>query len=186
MIDAGSSPTRTAARPGGIPARATSSFTPSATSARTRAAMALPSMICAGIPTPPCRRRPRSWFLLAADRFQVVAVRVEHEGAVVLLVVLGPRPGRSVVPGARRQGSGVEGADGGAIACAEGEVGGSVRSGCLGDPEVGLAAGAEAEEGAVHDGDRIAERSQRRLVECAAAGEVAHAHGEVVDHGGAL
>src|ERR1700682_3186125 len=46
MTEAGSSPTRTAASPGAMPARATTSLTASATSRRTRAAIAFPSMIC--------------------------------------------------------------------------------------------------------------------------------------------
>src|SRR5262245_55694380 len=46
-----------------------------------------------------------------ADGFDVVAVGVEHEGAVVVLVVVRPQPGRAVVGGAGAERGRVEGVD---------------------------------------------------------------------------
>jgi hypothetical protein len=50
-----------------------------------------------------------------AHGFDVVAVGVEHEGAVVMRVVVRPQPGRTVVGTAGGQRCGMEGIDRGAV-----------------------------------------------------------------------
>ncbi|KAG1302687.1 hypothetical protein G6F62_015865 [Rhizopus arrhizus] len=70
------------------------------------------------------------------DHFDVVAVRIEHKGAVVARVV-GAFAGRAVVGAAGGDRGAVEGIDGGAVAGLEGQV---VAAGQLAGG--GLAAGA--------------------------------------------
>jgi hypothetical protein len=50
-----------------------------------------------------------------ADRFDVVAVRIEDEGPIVAWMVLGAKPGTTVVAPARRDGRLMEGINSGAV-----------------------------------------------------------------------
>jgi hypothetical protein len=57
-----------------------------------------------------------------ADRFDVVAVRIEDECPVVARVVVGTKPGTTVVTPARRHGFFVEGVNGDAVLGSECDV----------------------------------------------------------------
>ena len=48
-----------------------------------------------------------------ADRFSIVAVKIEYEGLIVAWMVLGAKPGSTVVMPARRDGRLMEGINGG-------------------------------------------------------------------------
>ena len=54
-----------------------------------------------------------------ADRFNVVAVRIEDEGSIVAWMVLGAKPGTAVVAPTRRDGRLMEGINGGALSGGE-------------------------------------------------------------------
>jgi hypothetical protein len=82
-----------------------------------------------------------------ADRFDVVAVGIEHERAVVVGVVLRTQPRRAVVLPAGGQCCAVEGIDAGAILGGDRDVQRLVQLAFAADPEVGLAAAAEARGG---------------------------------------
>jgi hypothetical protein len=71
-----------------------------------------------------------------ADGFDVVAVGIEDEGAMVVLVVLGPYPRSAVVAAAGGASGSVECVDQRAVVGAECDLGGRRRR-CLRDPEVG-------------------------------------------------
>jgi hypothetical protein len=73
-----------------------------------------------------------------ADGLDVVAVRIEHEGAVVTRVIDGPRSGLAVVAPAGGERGRVKGVDGGVIGGGEGDMGRRGRLTSLADPEVGL------------------------------------------------
>src|SRR5262245_27005863 len=119
-----------------------------------------------------------------ADRFDVVAVGIAHERAVVVRVVLGPHPRlvQHFGPGGHR---GVEeGAHRGPIGRLEGDVGlAEALAGLAGaDPEIGLAAHAEADGLAeVHDAG-AAEGCQHRVVEHGTGTDVGTLDGDVVQH----
>src|SRR5262245_49019304 len=82
-----------------------------------------------------------SWWLLrqVADRFDVVVVEVEDEGAVVVRMVLRPQARCAVAPTARSESGVVEGAHRGAALDHEGDVRRRRRPAVAGDPELGLA-----------------------------------------------
>ena len=77
-----------------------------------------------------------------ADRFDVVPIRVQHEGAIVIRVVMQARTRRAIVAPAGGQGSMIERVDLGAGLHAEGHVQRRVvhrpGRGRAGDPEVRL------------------------------------------------
>src|SRR5215218_8993469 len=73
-----------------------------------------------------------------ADRFDVVAVRVEDVGLVVARMVLGTKPGTTVVTPARTYGFLVEGVNRCAVVCGERDVEGLACL-ALAYPEVRLA-----------------------------------------------
>ena len=91
-----------------------------------------------------------------ADRFDVVAVGVADEGAVVVLVVLRPDPRLVQDLGAQRRGLPEERVDGGAITGGEGDVRlpEAVARLLPADPEVGVVAHAVT--------DRLAEVQEER------------------------
>ena len=76
-----------------------------------------------------------SW--LMADRFDVVAIRIEDEGRIVALMVLRAKPGTTVVASARCECLLVEGIHAGAVGGGERDVDGLARI-ILADPEVRL------------------------------------------------
>src|ERR671917_867754 len=107
-----------------------------------------------------------------ADRFDVVAVRIEDEGPEVVRVVLGAKPGTTVVAPARRDGFLVEGLYGSSIVGGEGDVDG-VDWLALGDPEVRLAPPPEPRRGDARFHDQlVAERGEGFRVEVLAPLEI--------------
>jgi hypothetical protein len=73
-----------------------------------------------------------------ADRFNVVAVRIEDEGPIVAWMVLGSKPRTAVVAPTRRHGRLMEGINGEAVIGSKRDVQGLPWL-ALADPEVGLA-----------------------------------------------
>src|SRR5262245_33179452 len=145
-------------------------------------------------PTSACRRgSPRSrapasgWRV--AHRLDVVAVGIEHEGAVIVRVIVRSQPRRAVVLAARRERRTIEGVDGGAVLGGESDVQAAFEHAAAADPEIRLARVAEARVGVaagflwrhLHH-HAIAERRQRTLVECFGAGEVGYAEADMVEH----
>ena len=121
---------------------------------------------------------------VVADRLHVVAVRIEHEGAVVALVVGGPQARGAVVDAARRDCRLVEGIDGLGVRRGEGDVCGGARDAPLADPQVRHAAFAEPESldvGELHH-DLDPERRERLQVERARPLVVGDVEGDVVEH----
>src|SRR5215204_2654964 len=57
-----------------------------------------------------------------AHRFDVVAIRIDHKGTVVVRVIVGPERGRAVVTSAGRQGRAVERVDRSAVVARERDV----------------------------------------------------------------
>jgi hypothetical protein len=72
-----------------------------------------------------------------ADRFDVVAVRIEDESPIVVPMVLRAKPGTTVVAPTRRHGRLMEGINGGALIGSKRDVEGLSWL-ALADPEVGL------------------------------------------------
>ncbi len=89
-----------------------------------------------------CNTHRRQCFYLlvslrkVVDGFDVVAVGVEHERGVVVLVIVRPQAGRAVVDATRRQGRRVEGLHLGAILRREGDMQPSGERLAGADPEV--------------------------------------------------
>src|SRR5689334_22603522 len=115
----------------------------------------------------PSPRRKRTTYVCAswrvpsfrrmADRLDVVAVRIEHERAVVIRVIVRPQSGRPVVAPARRYRRLVERVDLLPIRGAKGDM---RRQDCrlaVTDPEIGLRRDAEA--------DRVLELHDHRIAE---------------------
>src|SRR5512133_521173 len=115
------------------------------------------------------------------DGLDVVAVGVVYERSVVVLVVVGPQPGRTVVLAASCGRSLVERVHGRTVRALERDVDG-VRL-ALPDREHGLALGAESTTGpALELHQPIAERLQRLLVELLTPLIVTDRDDEVVEH----
>jgi hypothetical protein len=112
-----------------------------------------------------------------ADRFDVVAVWIEDVGPVVGRVVLGAKPGTTVVAPVHRDSPLVEGIHGG-----ERDVDGVARH-TLSDPEVRVAQLPEPHPGDVVVHDRlVAERGQSFLVEAFAPIGVRHGKTDMIQH----
>ena len=82
-----------------------------------------------------------------ADRFDVVAVRVEDKGAVVVGMTVRPRARRPVFASPGRQGGPVKRVHRGAILGREGDVQGAGQGPAAADPEIRAAPGTIAEMG---------------------------------------
>src|SRR5690242_11890897 len=135
---------------------------------------------CSSVRTSQATRK--SLFRLVADGLYVVAVGVEHERAVVVLVVPA-KAGRTVVRAAGRETRDVERVYGRPVVAGEGEV----HSGGVGlslmEPERRLTLVAEADHAVIRPlGEHgPAERCQSLLVEGATAGVVAHVGAYVIE-----
>src|SRR5262245_49384242 len=123
--------------------------------------------------------KPNSAFVeslrLVTHGLDVVTVRIEHERAVVVGVVVGPQTWRAVVPAARRNGGLVKGVHRGARGHAKCNVEGRIDRIALADPKIGSICMAEAStlfaSGRCTDlgQPRVAGRCKRRQVESLAS-----------------
>src|SRR5579871_1742385 len=127
-----------------------------------------------------------SLFGRVADGLDVVAIGVEDERAVVILVIPA-QSRRAVVRSACGDRGGVERVDGGAVDCRERHVHSRRVGLALVDPErrALLAQPAHAVLGPVGE-DRPPERRERLLVESTAERVVAHVGADMVEHRGHL
>src|SRR5581483_7857747 len=127
-----------------------------------------------------------------ADGLDVVAVGVEHEGGVVIGMVMRAQARRAVVPRAGGDRRCVEGIDLGAVARGEGDMDAPLACGAeaFADPEERLALSPEADRRAAsgllvgdsHD-DADAERGERLQIELGRPGQMADRDADMVDHG---
>jgi hypothetical protein len=83
-----------------------------------------------------------------AHRLDVVAIGIEHKGAVVVRVILWTQPRRAIVPAAGGECRAVEGVDGTAVAGGDRNVQRGLESAFAADPEIGLTLLAESGSGA--------------------------------------
>src|SRR5882724_1777767 len=85
--------------------------------------------------------------VLVTDGFDIVAVGIEHEGAVIIGMIMRPEPRRAVVAAARRHRRRVEGIDQCTGIGGEGDMSPLADSLIVADPEIGLAVRPEAISG---------------------------------------
>jgi hypothetical protein len=117
-----------------------------------------------------------------ADRFDVVAVRIEDEGSIVAWMVLGAKPRTAVVAPTRRYGRFMEGINGEAVIGSKRDVEGLPWL-ALADPEVGLAPPPEPRrrDAGFHD-QLVAQRGESFRVEALALFEIRHGNTYVIQH----
>src|SRR5829696_1999839 len=117
-----------------------------------------------------------------ADRFNVVAVRIEDEGAVVARMVLGAKPRITVVAPTRRDGRLMEGINGGALIGCKRDVEGLAWL-ALADPEVRLAPPPEPRrrDAGFHD-QLVTQRGKSFRVEALAPLEIRDGNTHVIQH----
>ena len=114
------------------------------------------------------------------DGLDIVAVGVEHVGAVVAFVVLGPQPRRAVIAPSCLQRRGVETVHGLPAGSGEGDVEpGDGPLACVDDEPPALPA-SEGQEALVLELQAETQGSQGRLVEPPAGRQVPHPQGDVV------
>jgi hypothetical protein len=118
---------------------------------------------------------------LVTDGLDVVAVGIEDERPVVVLVVVRSEARRPVVAPSGRDPGGVEGVDRGAVG-AKGDVEGPARLAALAEPEVGMSAGLKADVTVELAEHLVAERFERAQVERFRDGDVADVDGDVIEH----
>ena len=119
----------------------------------------------------------------------IMAVGIEHEGAVVVRVIVWAQAGRTMVLAAGRDGGAIEGIDRCAILRDERHVQPAAERVAGTDPEIGLTLVAEPGRGLaaallrrhLHH-DAVAERRQRSFVEFLRAGKIRHPEADVVEH----
>jgi hypothetical protein len=117
-----------------------------------------------------------------ADRFDVVAVRIEDEGPIVARMVLGAKPGTAVVAPTRRHGRLTEGINSGALIGSKRDMQGLTWL-ALADPEVRLAPSSEprCRDAGFHD-QLVAQRGEGLLVEALALLEIRDGNTYVIEH----
>src|SRR6266849_5360198 len=122
--------------------------------------------------------------LSEANRFDVIAVRIEQERGIVRWAVVGPQAGSAVVAASRLQAFLVEAIDRGAVACAERNVD-AASIGTLGgiEPQRRLALGTETRARIVARAKHEAEPRERGAVEAHARFQIFHLQANVVEHG---
>jgi hypothetical protein len=117
-----------------------------------------------------------------ADRFDVVAIRIEEEGPIVDCMVLGAKPRTAVVAPTRRHGRLMEGIDNGALICSKRDVEGLSWL-ALADSEVRLAPPPEPRrsDAGFHD-QLVAQRGEGFRVEALAPLEIRYGNTYVIQH----
>ena len=117
-----------------------------------------------------------------ADRFDVVAVRIEDEGSIVARMVLGSKPGSAVVAPTRRDGRLMEGINGEAVIGSKCDVEGLARL-ALADPEIRLAPPSESRrrDAGFHD-QLVTQRGEGFSVEALAPNEIRYGNTYVIEH----
>src|SRR6185437_16351471 len=126
-----------------------------------------------------------------AHRLDVVAIGIEHEGAVVVRMILWTQTRRAIVAGAGGECRAIKGVDGTAVIGGDRNVQRRLEPAFAADPEIGLALLAESGSGAsavsmvrpyLHD-QRVAERRQRLFVERLGTRVVGNGKADMIDHG---
>src|SRR5215207_745439 len=117
-----------------------------------------------------------------ADRFNVVAVRIEDEGPIVAWMVLRAKPGTAVVAPTRRDGLLMEGINSGAVICSKRDVEGLTWL-ALADPEVRLAPPSEprCRDAGFHD-QLVAQRGEGFRIKALAPLEIRDGNTYVIQH----
>jgi hypothetical protein len=117
-----------------------------------------------------------------ADRFDVLAVRIEDEGPIVACMVRGTKPGTAIVAPTRRDGRLMESLDCAAVIGSKRDVEGLTWL-ALADPEVRLARPSEPRrsDAGFHD-QLVAQRQERFRVEALAPLEIRHGNTYVIKH----
>src|SRR5215211_6055173 len=117
-----------------------------------------------------------------ADRFNVVAVRIEDEGSIVAWMVLRAKPRTAVVAPTRRHGRLMEGINGKAVIGSKRDVEGLTWL-ALADPEVRLAPPPEpcCRDAGFHD-QLVAQRGEGFRVEALAPLKVRYRNAYVIKH----
>src|SRR6185369_1539099 len=135
-------------------------------------------------PSPPAGARAKMSRRPVADRFDIIAVRIENEGAVIGRMILRPQARCAVVGAAGGHGGTMEGIDRGPVLGRKGHMQMAFQPFRSGDPEEGLAGGAEAHGLAFRHllDDADAERCQRLLVESLGAAKIGDAETHVIEH----
>ena len=115
-----------------------------------------------------------------ADRFDVVAIRIEDKGRIVALMVLRAKPGTTIIPPARCECLLVEGIHPGAVIGGERDVDGLAAI-TLADPELRLAPPPEPCRGHTRFHDKlVAQRGDGFCEEALALFEIRHANTYVI------
>jgi hypothetical protein len=117
-----------------------------------------------------------------ADRFNVVAVRIEDIGPIVVPMVLGAKPRTAVVAPTRRHGRLMEGINSGAVIGSKRDVEGLAWL-ALADPEVRLAPPPESRcrNAGFHD-QLVTQRGEGFRVEALAPLEIRYGNTYVIQH----
>jgi hypothetical protein len=100
-----------------------------------------------------------------ADGLDVVAVWIQDEGAVIVLVVVGAQAGRADVAASGRQPGSMERLHGGPVRTGDGDMGRPAQRPVGVDPEVRLGVAAQARRAVALHQQLVAERAKRLLVE---------------------
>jgi hypothetical protein len=117
-----------------------------------------------------------------ADRFDVVALRIEDLGSIVARMVLGSRPRTAVVAPTRRHGRLMEGINSGAVICSKRDVE-SLSWLAVADPELRLAPPPEPRhrDAGFHD-QLVTQRGEGFCVEALAPLEIRYGNTYVIQH----
>src|SRR5207248_1380558 len=121
-------------------------------------------------------------FRRVTDGLDVTTVRIEHERAVIVRVIVRSQSGRAVVASALRDRRLVERVDPFPVRGTEGDMSREDVGLALTNPEIGFRRNAEADRVLELHDDRIAERRKRGAIERLAPGDIGSVHSGVIDH----